>query len=158
MFYERKVSVMNKAIEKFKKEMRSRIIMCFGLCAAIIAAYIIKVFVLKTAFSDIPDFKKGFITGFAGVIALSLFLLGVYTLLTLRDEKKLIAAYNAEHDERLAAIKAKSGQPIIIYTSELMILAGIIINDLNVSQALFAAAFIQLVISCIVKVVYSKIM
>lgn len=76
----------------------------------------------------------------------------------LKNESKLIAAYNAEHDERLAAIRAKSGQPIIIYTSELMILAGMIVSVPAASQALFMAAFVQLLISCIVKLVYSKIM
>lgn len=158
MFYERKVIIMNKSMEKFKKKMRSRSIMCFGMCAAIIAAYIIKVFVLKTTFANMSDFKRGFVTGLAGTIAVSLFLLGIQTLMTLKNENKLIAAYNAEHDERLAAIKAKSGQPIIIYTSELMILAGMFISDSGASKALFMAAFVQLVISCIVKLVYSKIM
>ena len=149
---------MNKSMEKFKKEMKSKSIMCFALCASIIAAFIIKVFVLKTAFSEMPDFKKGFITGLAGTIALSLFLLGIDTLMKLKNESKLIAAYNAEHDERLAAIRAKSGQPIIIYTSELMILAGMIVSVPAASQALFMAAFVQLLISCVVKLVYSKIM
>lgn len=149
---------MNKSMEKFKRELKTRSIICFGFCATIIAAFVLKVFVFKSAFADLPDFKRGFIDGFVGTIALTLLLLGIQTLLTLKSEAKLIAAYNSEHDERLAAIKAKSGQPIIIYTTELMILAAIIVTNSAASIALFCAAIAQLLISCIVKLVYSKIM
>lgn len=149
---------MNKSMEKFKRELRARSIICFGFCAAIITAFILKAFVFKSAFADVPDFKRGFIDGFVCTIALTLLLLGIKTLLTLRSETKLTAAYNAEHDERLAAIRAKSGQPIIAYTSELMIVVGIIVSDMTVSKTLFLTAIIQLMISCIVKLVYSKIM
>ena len=145
-------------MEKFKRELRARSIICFGFCAAIIAAFVLKVFVLKASLAKVPDFKKGFLFGLAGTIALTLLILGIQTLLTLKSEAKLTAAYNSEHDERLAAIKAKSGQPIIAYTSELMIVVGIIVSDLTVSKTLFLTAIIQLLISCIVKLVYSKIM
>jgi hypothetical protein len=46
----------------------------------------------------------------------------------LKDEKQLALAFNRENDERLRAIRAKSGLPMAIYTSLGMLIAAIIIG------------------------------
>lgn len=150
--------IMKKTIESFKKELKSRIILSFVLSATICIVFILKMFVFKGCFNQIPEFKLGFITGLCSVIAITLFILGIQSIITLRNDEKLKAAFAAENDERLAAIKSKAGQPLIIYTSEIMIVAGIIIKDYSVSQTLFIAAICQLLASLIIKIICCKTM
>ena len=76
----------------------------------------------------------------------------------LRDDEKLKAAFIAENDERAAAIRIKSGHPVVIYLSEAMIVVGLISPNETVSKTLILAAVAQLVICCVLKAIYSKIM
>lgn len=149
---------MQKSIEKFRKELRSRSIICAALCLLIIAAFVLKAFIIKDSLGEIAPFKLGFLTGFGTIIALSLALMSIDSLRTLKNENKLRLSYNAENDERLAAIKSKSGNPILLYTSELMIVAGIIVKSPDASKALIIAAACQLLISVVIKCVLNKIM
>lgn len=149
---------MQNSIEKFKKELRSRGIICAVLCLLIIAAFILKAFIIKDSLGEIAPFKLGFLTGLGAVIALSLALISINSFRTLKNEKKLRLAFNAENDERCAAIRAKSGNPIIIYTSELMIIAGLLVKSPDASKALIIAAACQLLVSVVIKRVLNKIM
>ena len=77
----------------------------------------------------------------------------------LRNDKELQIQYNKENDERMKAIPAKAGMPMILISSIIMVIAGIIIGYSNmvVFYTLIAAAVIQLVIACITKFIYTKI-
>lgn len=77
----------------------------------------------------------------------------------LRNDKELQIQYNKENDERMKAIQAKAGMPMILISSIIMVIAGIIIGYSNmvVFYTLIAAAVIQLVIACITKFIYTKI-
>ena len=96
------------------------------------------------------------------------FLLGVLTALAcgfalmmpryrraLRDDQALRRLWNREHDERLQAIRARAGVPLVQYTSVAMIGAALLINPWNMTVAvtLLAVATTQLVVSTVVKLV-----
>jgi hypothetical protein len=76
----------------------------------------------------------------------------------LRDEKKLKLQFNKEKDERLKAIRAKAGMPILLVTSVLMIIAGVIAGYFNATifVTLIIAAVGQMIISGFVKMIYMR--
>ena len=59
----------------------------------------------------------------------------------------------------MKAIRAKAGMPMILISSVVMVIVGIIIGYSNtvVFYTLIAAAALQLMIACITKFVYTKI-
>lgn len=73
--------------------------------------------------------------------------------------EKLKLEYNKENDERKKLILSKAGIPFIIYTSVAMIIIGIIAGHYNILifKTLIICALSQLIISVIVKLIYSKI-
>lgn len=75
----------------------------------------------------------------------------------LRDAGRLKSLYLKETDERMAYVKSRSGQPLILVTSMLMLLAAVITGHfLNIAtmKALAVAAFAQLLISTAAKIHY----
>jgi len=66
--------------------------------------------------------------------------------------------FNKENDERLKAIKAKAGLPMVLVTSVLMIIAGVIAAYFNATVfiVLIVAAVCQMMISGIVKLIYMR--
>ena len=80
--------------------------------------------------------------------------------LILKDETKLRQQFNLENDERLKAIRAKSGMPMLIFTSLAMVIAGMIAGFFNetVCLTLIIAAACQLLAGVAVKAVHMKIM
>jgi len=78
----------------------------------------------------------------------------------LRDEQALKAAYYREHDERSQAIRAKAGAPMILVTSVLMIVAGMVASYFNpiIFYSLFLAALCQLVAALVVKIIYTRLL
>ena len=145
---------MEKNLEKYRKEVKKRIIACATFAVLIVAAFIVKVFVI----GGIHEFKQGFLIGFIPIIVISFIGLMIIDIRRLRDDEKLKAAFIAENDERAAAIRIKSGHPVVIYLSEAMIVAGLISPNETVSKTLILAAVAQLVICCVLKAIYSKIM
>lgn len=145
---------MEKNLEKYRKEVKKRIIACAVFAVLIVAAFVVKLFVI----GGIPEFKQGFLIGFIPIIVISFIGLMIIDIRRLRDDEKLKAAFIAENDERTAAIRIKSGHPVVIYLSEAMIVAGLISPNETVSKTLIIAAVAQLVICCVLKAIYSKLM
>lgn len=77
----------------------------------------------------------------------------------LRSEKELQIQYNKENDERMKIIRAKAGMPMLLISSIVMIVAGLIASYINtdVSYTLIATAICQMMIACIAKLIYRKI-
>lgn len=77
----------------------------------------------------------------------------------LRDARALQRAFVRENDERRRAIRAKAGMPLILVLSLGMIAGGIIAGYWNQAAfvALTAAAALQLLVACGVKLVYTRI-
>ncbi len=78
----------------------------------------------------------------------------------LQNEEDLKIQYNKENDERMKAIKAKAGMPMLLITSIVMIIVGVIAGYYNftIFFTLIIAAICQLLTSFVVKLVYMKIM
>lgn len=78
----------------------------------------------------------------------------------LQNEEDLKIQYNKENDERMKAIKAKAGMPMLLITSIVMIIVGVIAGYFNftIFFTLIIAAVCQLLTSFVVKLVYMKIM
>lgn len=100
------------------------------------------------------DFQNGLVIGI-GAGALGLIMRYRQAM---KDEKRLQMFFNAEHDERLKAIRAKAGLPMILVTSFLMLLAGSFIGYFNgtVFYTLLAAALCQLALAAAVKLICRK--
>ena len=74
----------------------------------------------------------------------------------LKDEAKLRLLYNEEKDERMSAIRAKAGIPMVVILSMMLVLGGMIIGYFNetVFVVLIGAALFQLLVSIGVKLFY----
>lgn len=145
-------------MEKYKKVI---IIRVFLLSILVLLAVGLGIYDVFWAAAEV---KASVIFGFqCGVTAA----LGILTLIriilyrkVLRNEKELKIQYNKENDERRKAIRAKSGMPMVLITSVVMIVSGIIIgySNITVFYALISAAAVQLCIACATKFIYTKIM
>ena len=144
-------------MEKYKKSIITRIFLLSVLAMLAVGLGIYDVFwaTAEIKASEIFGFQCGIITA-----------LGIFALITiiryrktLRNEKELQIQYNKENDERMKAIRAKAGMPMILISSVVMVIVGIIIGYSNtvVFYTLIAAAALQLMIACITKFVYTKI-
>jgi hypothetical protein len=76
----------------------------------------------------------------------------------LKDKKKLQLQYNRENDEMYKAIRGKVGMPILLITSVIMIIVGVVAGYFNITifYTLIIAALGQMTISVIVKILYMK--
>ena len=77
---------------------------------------------------------------------------------TLSDETKLRLLYNQENDERMSAIRAKAGIPMVLILSLTLVLAGMVIGYFNeiVFEVLIGVALFQLFCSMLVKLYFMK--
>lgn len=144
-------------MEKYKKIMIVRMFLLSILALLTVGLGIYDVFLATAEIkaSEIFEFQCGITTAF-GILAL---LRIIRYRKALRNDKELQIQCNKENDERMKAIRAKAGMPMILISSIIMIIAGIIIGYSNmvVFYTLIAAAVIQLVIVCITKFIYTKI-
>lgn len=77
---------------------------------------------------------------------------------SLKDEGKLRRLWIDEHDERMQAIRAKAGVPMVIYLSLGLSLTAAVVIFFNetVAITLILAALAQLAVSLVVKLVCMK--
>lgn len=145
-------------MEGYRKKVLSRTVLFAGL--ALLAAAV-------AVYNEIlPDSARregeqyGFQYGLTMGIGLLAVLAAVFNGLLLKNEKRLQMALNRERDERLKAIRAKAGIPMILITSVMMIAAGIIAGYFNqtIFVTLIAAGGAQLLLACGVKLYYMKTM
>lgn len=145
-------------MEKFKKTIRIRIILLDILVFAAVCFGVYDVFLAP------EEIKNSEIFSFQCGIALALGLAAIAGIIlctkALKSDKALRKQFNRENDERMRAIRAKAGVPMILICSVLMIIAAVIIGYRNVAvfRTLVAAAVVQVLIACIVKAIYTKIM
>ena len=141
-------------MEQFKKKLKLRMRL-FGFlvlfCIVIILINQFGTFITYTeslAFS----FQRGFSA--AGALVLVFWMMKYRG--ALRDETKLRLLYNEENDERMKAIRAKAGVPMVLILSLTLVLAGMIIAYWNatVFVVLICVALFQLLVSLGVKLYY----
>ena len=149
-------------MEKFKKKLKFRRTMLMVMILFVVAVSVFNVFFAKEPVGD--SFYEGFVQGFTNGGAIGTGLVAIFFFvrlsLVLKDETKLRQQFNMENDERLKAIRAKSGMPMLIFTSLAMVIAGMIAGVFNetVCLTLIIAAACQLLAGVAVKAVHMKIM
>ena len=144
-------------MEKYKKIIIVRVFLLEILALLAVALGIYDVFwaTAKVKSIEVFEFQCGITMGL-GILALIRI---IRYRKTLRSEKELQIQYNKVNDERTKAIQAKAGMPMILISSIVMVIAGIIIgySNLVIFYTLIAAAALQLVIACTTKFIYVKI-
>jgi len=141
-------------MENFKRTLKRRITLLTLPLFASVALSIYNVFFASATMkeSHIYAFQCGF--------SVSLCLFSVFFIFRfraiLRDETQIKLQYNKENDERLKAIRAKAGIPMLLITSVGLLIAAIIAGYFNptVFFALATAAISQMILSVIAKAVY----
>lgn len=107
---------------------------------------------------------SGVAAGFAGgaftAMVLCFVLLMPRYRKAVRDEQALRRLWNSEHDERLRAIRARAGAPMILCTSFAMVAIGLLIGPWNMIAAmtLLLAGAVQILVSAVTKLICMKIM
>ena len=141
-------------MELFKKKLKTRIVLLCAVLLLFVAILLYNQFGANDALKDSLAFS--FQCGFsaAGSIVLVFWLLKYRG--ALKDEAKLRLLYNEEKDERMSAIRAKAGVPMVLILSLALVLAGMIIGYFNetVFVVLIGAALFQLLVSLGVKLYY----
>lgn len=147
-------------MENYRKQIQRKMILLGLLALTAVALGIYNVF-----FESDPgtsDFEAGVLPGFRTGLAIALGGLALIQMIrygqVIRDEKKLKELFNKAHDERLSAIRAKAGIPLLLITSVLIMIAAMIAAPLNITvfYSLLLATFGQLLIALCVKVYYLR--
>ncbi|MDE6798006.1 MAG: hypothetical protein K2J36_08370 [Ruminococcus sp.] len=143
-------------MEKYRKNLILRIFLLSFVVLLATGLGIFNVFGTNENIKEnvIFDFQCGFITGL-GLVAVILI---IRYSKAVKDSDKLKILFNKENDERLKYIKSKSGMPMLLITSVIMIFSGTIFGYFNttVFYTLIVASMCQLLIAGIVKMVYMK--
>ena len=143
-------------VEAYRRTIRRRVWVMTAL-SLLYAAAMIAVHVLgKSPMGYAGDFSLGLSVG---LVLCCLVRMPRYTQ-ALRDEQALRRLWNQEHDERMKAIKAKAGAPMLLYTSGAMVAIALLISGWNmtVAETLLFVASTQLVICAAVKLACMRTM
>lgn len=145
-------------MERFKRTLKIRMTLLAAL--EIAACGLMAYGFAGEAAKALDDFMLGFQAGISSGLAVAALILLVWYGRILLDPRRLRLQYNKEMDERMRAINAKAGMPILWVTSVLMILAGMAGGYWHpmIFYALIPAGALQLAASITVIAVYSKIM
>ena len=110
----------------------------------------------SAAIKDSMSFS--FQCGFSAAGSLALAYMLVKYSRALADEQKLKVLYNQENDERMKAIRAKAGVPMVVILSLVLVLVGNIFGYFNetVFFVLICVALFQLFASAAVKLYYMR--
>lgn len=148
-------------MEKFKKELDSRV--RWGRFAAIIAATlsVLMTFVFKPTENAASDLVLGFIQG-AGM-GLALVAIG-YMVQAMRvrraanSEEMIEKLYREEHDERKAFIRSKAGFPAMTIGIVSLTCVGAVLAFFNytVSVAVMGSGILMLLYQLVLKLYYSS--
>lgn len=147
-------------MDKYRNKVRIKMVLLALLALTGVALGIYNVFFEgksgASGFSEgmLSGFRTGMAVGIGGFALIQMIGLGKAIL----DEKALKELYNKEHDERLRAIRAKAGMPLLLITSVLMLIAALIAGPLSgpIFYTLLIASSVQLLISLFVKMYYLK--
>ena len=141
-------------MDQFKKKLRTRIILLCAVLLLFVAILLYNQFGASGALKDSLAFS--FQCGFSAAGSLVLVFWFMKTRGALKDEAKLRLLYNEENDERMSAIRAKAGIPMVLILSMLLVLAGMVIGYFNetVFVVLICVALFQLLVSLGVKLYY----
>lgn len=143
-------------VEAYRKTVHRRMI----VMSAIGVGYIIAMIAIHVLWSGELGVTSSILNGFAsGVVGVSAILVPRYRK-ALRDEQVLRRMWNREHDERMIAIKARAGMPMLIYMSLGMMTVALFTAQWNITATLtlLLTAVAQLLIGSIVKLICTRTM
>lgn len=142
-------------MEKYRKIVKWRMAL---LTIPVIFAIGLFLYQLSIGSAKDEDFLLGFQMGIASTLCVCSLIYIINYFMILRDEKKLRLEYNKENDERYKLIRAKSGQPLILFISVTLMIAGIIAGYFNftIFVTLITVAMFQSICSAAVKLYYCK--
>ena len=141
-------------MELFKKKIKTRIVLLCAVLFVFVAILLYNQFGANDALKDSLAFS--FQCGFsaAGALVLAAWMLKYRG--ALKDETKLRLLYNKENDERMKAIRAKAGVPMVLVLSMALVIAGMVAGYFSeiVFVTLISVAMFQLLVSLGVKFYY----
>ncbi len=145
-------------MELFRKKLKTRIILLCTLLLAFVAILVYNQFGAPIELRESLAFS--FQCGFSAAGSLVLiFWLAKYRA-ALQSEAKLHRLSNQENDERMSAIRAKAGLPMVLFLSLALVLGGMIIGYFNETAfiVLITAALFELMVSLGAKLYYKMTM
>ena len=103
---------------------------------------------------DVACFQQGLLMGISVFLAFTV----IRYRRALGDDLSIRKLYNEENDERKMLIRQKSGMPMLLIASLLLIVGGIIAGYFNMTifYTLVAAGVVQMTLGAIVKTIYLK--
>lgn len=113
-------------MERFKKKLRIRIVLLCAVLLLFVAILLYNQFIASEALKNSLAFS--FQCGFSAAGSLVLVFWLMKSRSALKDESKLRLLYNQEKDERMSAIRAKAGIPMVLILSMMLVLAGMVIG------------------------------
>ena len=141
-------------MELFQKKLKFRMLL-FGILI-LFCLVIILINQLGTVLTYTECLAYSFQRGFsaAGILVLVIWMIKYRA--ALKDEAKLRLLYNQENDERMQAIRAKAGIPMVLILSLALVLGGMVIGYWNetIFVVLVGVALFQLLVSLGVKLYY----
>lgn len=143
-------------VETYRKTIRRRM----WIMAALGTLYIVATIAMHVFGNVTMNYAEDFLLGAVSAVVVCCAAIMPRYRKALRDEQALRRLWNREHDERMRAIKAKAGVPMLLYTSIAMIAAALLIAPQNMTIAftLLAAATLQLLASTVVKCICMRTM
>lgn len=143
-------------VEAYRKTIHRRVIVMSVLGTLYAAAMVI----MHLLDREPSEFALDFLLGAISALVTCFVLLVPRYRKALRDEQALRRLWNREHDERLQAIKARAGIPMLLYTSLAMIAGALLIAPWNMTVAvtLLVTATAQLIASVAVKLICMRMM
>lgn len=143
-------------MEKFRKTIKKRMCIFAGAGLIFLGITIYDSLFISPEMRDNNMFS--FVVGFSVAMSLILAIMVIKYRKALGDEKALKLLHSQENDERMKAIRAKAGIPVTMVMSVAMILAGLLfgLKNESISITLIACGIIQMAVSCIIKLIYTK--
>jgi len=145
-------------MEQFRKKLKTRMLLISIVLLVFVAILLYNQFGASDALKDSLAFS--FQCGLSASGSLVLVFWLVKNRRALSDEAKLRLLYNQENDERMSAIRAKAGIPMVLILSMALVLGGMVIGywSETVFVVLIGVALFQLLVSLGVKFYYMKMM
>lgn len=141
-------------MELFQKKIKTRIVLLSAVLLIFVAILLYNQFGASETLKDSLAFS--FQCGFsaAGSIVLVFWLMKYRG--ALKDVTKLRLLFNEENDERMKAIRAKAGIPMVLILSLALVLGGMVIGYWNetIFVVLICVSLFQLLVSLGVKLYY----
>ena len=143
-------------MEQFRKKIKTRMLLISIVLLVFVAILLYNQFSASDALKDSLAFS--FQCGLSASGSLVLVFWLVKNRRALSDEAKLRLLYNQENDERMSAIRANAGIPMVLILSMTLVLGGMIIGYFNetVFVVLIGVALFQLLVSLGVKLYYMR--